>query len=163
MVWQKYKIRVIQRKEKIITFATLKLIKMKQVYKAVFASIILMLFSVSCTKFGVAKSQIIKSEVTDGMNLDVEAVIIDDGGCDYFVEKGFCYSLFREPSLTDIYSVSIKVAESDTAMFFKTSVNLPIVDTFYYVRAYVKNNAGLSYSNQVKISTKIEDIETKNR
>ena len=36
---------------------------------------------------------------------------------------------------------------------FSAVFTLPLTDTAYYVRAYVKNSAGLSYSPVVKIPT----------
>ncbi len=107
-----------------------------------------------CTKFGVAESEISSFEVQNDRQLSISAIIKDAGGCDYFIEQGFCYSLFKEPALTDVYSTVVTVAENSDSLSFSADITLPLVDTAYYVRAYVKNSAGLSYSNQVKVSTK---------
>lgn len=111
-----------------------------------------------CTKFGTAVVEIKSANVENQNRLKVFAEITDDGGCDYFMEQGFCYSLFNNPSLSDVFSTQIKVVDgySTEPVFCDSSATLPMADTSYYIRAYVKNSAGLSYSPTVKVSTKIE-------
>ena len=91
-----------------------------------------------CTKYGTAVSTITDYSYAN-KQLTVNALVTDDGGCDYYMEQGFCYSLFCPPNLTDI------------------TFTLPLADTAYYVCAYVKNSAGLSYSDAVKVSTNPAD------
>ena len=107
-----------------------------------------------CTKFGTAVSEITSTEYENKM-LTVTALITDNGGCGYYMEQGFCYSLFCPPNLNDIYTTEVNVAHTvpaDSAVFSAT-FTLPMVDTAYYVCAYVKNSAGLSYSPAVRVST----------
>jgi hypothetical protein len=105
-----------------------------------------------CTKYGTAVSTITATDY-ENKQLKVSAVITDDGGCDYYMEQGFCYSLFCPPSLTDVTSTQVKVGNYSEADTFSATFTLPLVDTAYYVCAYVKNSAGLSYSNAVRVST----------
>ena len=105
-----------------------------------------------CTKYGTAVSTITSTNY-DNKQLTVNALITDDGGCDYYMEQGFCYSLFLPPNMNDIYTTQVKVGNYSEVDTFSASFTLPLVDTFYYVSAYVKNSAGLSYSPVVKVST----------
>ena len=105
-----------------------------------------------CTKFGTAVSVITDTNY-ENKQLTVSALITDDGGCDYYMEQGFCYSMFCPPNLTDIYTTQVEVARHSEVDTFSATFTLPMVDTAYYVCAYVKNSAGLSYSPAVKVST----------
>lgn len=118
---------------------------------------ILLLLS-GCSKFGTAVSEITSAEYERG-TAHVEATINDDGGCKYYIERGFCYSLFKEPSLTDVFSTT-KIVDKDApsdSLTFSADLPLPLADSAYYIRAFVKNSAGLSYSNQVRVSTKMQN------
>ena len=110
-----------------------------------------MLF-VGCTKFGTAVSTITSTEY-ENKQLKVSAMITDNGGCDYYMEQGFCYSLFCPPDLNDIYTTQVKVSNNSKVDTFSATFTLPLVDTAYYVCAYVKNSAGLSMSSVVKVPT----------
>ena len=105
-----------------------------------------------CTKFGTAVSTITDTDYKN-KQLTVTALVTDNGGCDYYMEQGFCYSLFCPLSLTDIYTTQVKVNGYSEVDTFSATFTLPMVDTAYYVCAYVKNSAGLSYSPAVRIST----------
>ena len=107
-----------------------------------------------CTKFGTAVSEITATEYENKM-LTVTAMVTDNGGCDYYMEQGFCYSLFCPPTPTDIYTTEVNVGHTIPAdsTVFSATFTLPMVDTAYYVCAYVKNSAGLSYSPPVRVPT----------
>ena len=109
-----------------------------------------------CTKFGTAVSEINTYNYKD-RQLAVTAIITDNGGCDYYMEQGFCYRLDTFPSLNDVFTTQVKVNTRSEADTFSATFTLPLVDTTYYVCAYVKNSAGLSYSNVKKVSTNPED------
>lgn len=111
---------------------------------------------VGCTKYGTAVSTI-SNYTYDNKQLNVSALITDDGGCDYYMEQGFCYSLFLPPNMNDIYTTQVKVCNNSEVDTFSASFTLPLVDTAYYVCAYVKNSAGLSYSKVVRVSTYASD------
>lgn len=121
-------------------------------------TLIAIILFAGCTKFGTAVVEIKSASVESPNRLKVFAEITDDGGCDYFMEQGFCYSLFNNPSLSDVFSTQITVVDgySTELVFCDSSATLPMSDTSYYVCAYVKNSAGLSYSPIVKVSTKVE-------
>ena len=126
-----------------------------------------------CNKFGTAEVSIIEKDTTnpfynrDTKELTVTAIISDDGGCSYYREQGFCYRLdtFNLPNLNDVNSHIEIVPDNNnpltlTDTFMKTFMlkgkgdTIISVDTVYSVCAYVKNSAGVSYSNVVKRSTK---------
>lgn len=87
--------------------------------------------------------------------------IVDDGGCSFFTEQGICYGFYPEPSHIDGYS-QIKIVEEQTEETqFSIQIPLPIKDTIYFMRAYVKTNAGIGYSEIVEVSTKIPEEESK--
>lgn len=125
---------------------------MKQLKRlAVFCFCTAVLFA-GCTKYGTAVSTITTADY-ENKQLTVTALITDDGGCDYYMEQGFCYSLFCPLSLNDIYTTQVKVNNYSEVDTFSAVFTLPMVDTAYYVCAYVKNSAGLSYSPVVRVST----------
>ena len=105
-----------------------------------------------CTKYGTAVSTITPVKY-ENKQLTVTALVNDNGGCDYYMEQGFCYSLFSPPTLTDVTSTQVKVCNYSEVDTFSATFTLPLVDTAYYVCAYVKNSAGLSYSNIIRVST----------
>ena len=109
-------------------------------------------FFAGCTKYGTAVSTITSTNY-ENKQLTVSALITDDGGCDYYMEQGFCYSMFCPLSLNDIYTTQVIVNNYSEVDTFSATFTLPMVDTAYYVCAYVKNSAGLSYSPVVKVST----------
>ena len=111
---------------------------------------------VGCTKFGTAVSEI-SSYNYKNKQLTVNAIITDNGGCDYYMEQGFCYRLDTFPNLNDVFSTQIKVNTHSEVDTFSATFTLPLADTTYFVCAYVKNSAGLSYSNVKKVSTNPED------
>ena len=115
----------------------------------------------SCTKFGTAVSTITYSFDKGTKQLTVNAQITDNGGCHYYMEQGFCYSLFTPPDMNDIFTAQVKVNGYSEVDTFSTTFTLPLADTAYYVRAYVKNSAGLSYSDVVKVSTNPSDYPEK--
>lgn len=115
-----------------------------------------MVLLTGCVKFGTAVSEISTYSYKD-RQLTVNALVTDNGGCDYYMEQGFCYRLDTFPSLNDVFSTQVKVNTRSEVDTFSATFTLPLVDTTYYVCAYVKNSAGLSYSNVKKISTNPED------
>ena len=115
-----------------------------------------MVLLTGCVKFGTAVSEISSYSYKD-RQLTVNALVTDNGGCDYYMEQGFCYRLDTFPSLNDVFSTQVKVNTRSEADTFSATFTLPLVDTTYFVCAYVKNSAGLSYSNVKRISTHPED------
>ncbi|MCQ2292036.1 MAG: hypothetical protein MJZ39_02605 [Bacteroidales bacterium] len=108
-----------------------------------------------CSKFEPATVEITSISNT-GKNLECTATITDLGGCTHIIEEGFCYSIFEDVLIPEMYTTTIPVAYNLSAgdsLKFSLKETLPMADTVYYVRAYVKNNAGLSYSDIVKVNT----------
>ncbi|MCQ2284853.1 MAG: hypothetical protein MJZ57_08130 [Bacteroidales bacterium] len=120
------------------------------------ASIVLLLVVVltGCQKFDPATVEI-TSCITDGRTMYGTARITDNGGCSYFIEQGYCYSLFDTVSATEIYTTMVPVNYSTDSLTFSWTEELPMADTIYYVKAYVKTNAGIAYSKTERVSTLI--------
>ena len=129
---------------------------MKQIKRLTALSICAIFLLAGCTKYGTAVSTI-NSYSYANRQLTVNAIVIDKGGCDYFMEQGFCYSLFCPPSINDVTSTQVKVHDYTEIDSFSAVISLPLLDTAYYVCSYIKNSAGLSYSDVVKVSTKASD------
>ena len=109
-----------------------------------------------CTRYGTAVSTIDSFSYAN-KQLTVKAIVTDNGGCDYYMEQGFCYSFFCPPNLQDISTTQVKVNGYSEIDSFSATFTLPLADTAYYVCSYVKTSAGLSYSNAVRVSTNPAD------
>lgn len=130
---------------------------MKQIKRLAALSICAIILLAGCTKYGTAVSSI-NSYSYANKQLTVNAIVTDNGGCDYYMEQGFCYSLFSPPSINDVTSsTQVMVNQHSEVDNFSAVINLPLMDTVYYVCAYVKNSAGLSYSDVVRVSTNPAD------
>jgi hypothetical protein len=77
-------------------------------------------------------------------------VVIDIGIPGSF-EKGFCYSTSQNPTI--YYSNQVTVSGIGTGSYSVTVSQLQ-ENTTYYVRAYVTNNAGTAYGQQVSFTTR---------
>ena len=122
-----------------------------------------------CTKFYTATIVDITRAnfVYDTVNNELigTAIIADNGDCLYYREQGFCYRLdtLSFPNLNDVFSHQIVVDDDGNPLTltdtFSAIIPLPSIDTSYYVfvRAYVKNCAGVSYSDTTKIYIKKSD------
>jgi len=62
-------------------------------------------------------------------------------------EKGVCYSTRPNPTIKDIKVI-------DTSFGSEVTINSLDLSTTYYVRAYVMNQAGLSYSEEISFTTR---------
>lgn len=86
-------------------------------------------------------SSILSTSATTGGN------ILSDGG--FFVtSKGVCYSLSMLPTINNSHTTD----GQDTGSFISHLSNLTPNST-YYVRAYARNKAGISYSEQLSFTT----------
>lgn len=117
-----------------------------------FLSCVLLLILSNCQRFDIATLKITYCDVTENAKgINCTAQVIDNGGCKYFVEQGFCYSLLDSmPNLNQLYTTVVPVAYTvfSTAMdtFSWKQEYMEFLDTTYFVRAYVKTNAGIAYS-----------------
>lgn len=109
-----------------------------------------------CQKFQLATVEL-KDCSANGKTMTGTAVITDNGGCTYFIEQGFCYSIFDKVSASDVYTTVVTLNRATYDEQFEWSYDLPMVDTVYYVCAYVKTNAGISYSETTPVSTLINN------
>lgn len=82
-----------------------------------------------------------------------KVTITDNGGCTNFTEQGGIFSLNETPSHLDQYSTVEIVEKNSKEMTFVYETRLPQLDVTYYLRAYVKTNAGTGYSNIIAIET----------
>ena len=129
--------------------------QIKRLAALCFCSVILLS---GCTKFGTAESEITSYTYKD-KHLTVHAKITNNHGCDYYMEQGFCFRQDTFPKLNDVFTTQVKVSDYTEVDSFSTTLILPEVDTSYYVCAYVKNSAGLSYSKVEKVSTNPADYQ----
>lgn len=126
---------------------------MKNTIKIVVSTVlILVTLLVGCQKFERAQIEITNCHA-DGKVMTGSARITDDGGCPYFIEQGYCYSLFDTVSAAEVYTTMVPVIYSTDATEFSWQSILPLADTVYYVRAYVKTNAGIAYSSVQSVNT----------
>lgn len=123
---------------------------MKKILFIVFSLLIL---STGCRKFEPATISLDVAYDKNTGDATCNAKILDDGGCPYFTEQGICFSLYETPSHTDEYSQIEIVNKGTEELTFSTVVHLSLADSYYYVRAYVKTNAGIAYSDIIEVST----------
>jgi len=79
----------------------------------------------------------------------MNGIIVSDGG-GTITESGICWSSSANPTISDRKIISGKIAEDDT--FLLTVIGLHGSNT-YHARAYVKNESGTAYSEDIKIDT----------
>ena len=128
---------------------------MKKSYHYLITLFILFSFS-SCERFDPPEIKL--QVVNQGDTLhNFYAIIIDGGGETVFGKKGCVYGFSTEPTLLDGKSTSFEVASHQESWFFDWSMAVAncfwIPDTTYYVRGWVKSNAGIGYSNSVRVET----------
>lgn len=130
---------------------------MKKYFSIIILSCVMLCLS-GCAKFEPA---IIDLSVTpmpvssETMWLDCKGTVTDNGGCKYFNEMGFLFSFTPDPvyKAEDVYTVAVE-ENIETPTFDLTYTNV-MIDTVYFVRAYVCTNAGTGYSETKTISTHI--------
>lgn len=88
--------------------------------------------------------------------LDCKGTVTDNGGCKFFNEMGFLYSLSPDPTYKGEEVTTIVAEEDIESTTFDMTYNAPVLDTVYYVRAYVCTNAGTGYSETKIVSTYTE-------
>ncbi|HPT52498.1 MAG TPA: hypothetical protein PK740_04375 [Bacteroidales bacterium] len=108
-----------------------------------------------CTKFEPA---IVNMSVTpivypNTCLIDCKADVTNNGGCKYFNEMGFCFSLKPNPTYKGEDVITVISMEDVESTNFTLNYPAPLLDTIYYVRAYVCTNAGTGYSEVATIST----------
>jgi uncharacterized protein (TIGR02145 family) len=106
-------------------------------------------------KTGIAAPSVTTGQVTGVTNNSAicAGTVTYNGGAP-IIEKGICWSQTPDPDLDDSH-VSVS-AETDTYTCTLTGLSS---GSRYYARAYVKNEGGTAYGEQVVFSTKVVDIE----
>lgn len=94
------------------------------------------------------------------------SVIINGGGCEYFNEKGCVYGLNSEPTRIDGASRFFNIKSNEEDWFFSWTMavrdsaeryfKVPDSTYYVYVRGWATTNAGIGYSNPMKVEIKIE-------
>ena len=87
------------------------------------------------------------------VSANVSATIPNDGGLSV-IRRGFCYSKVSPATLDDIV-VEVAVT-SATAAAFSADLNMDRDET-YFVKAFAVNAEGISYSNEVSVTTPLND------
>ncbi len=116
----------------------------------------LLILGAGCSKFDPATVEASVTPIPAGNSyiMDCKGTISDNGGCKYFNEVGFLFSLAPEPTYKADEVTTIKAEDHDgESTTFGITYNAPILDTVYYVRAYVCTNAGTGYSETKIVST----------
>lgn len=114
------------------------------------------------TSFGTTYGQQITFTTKDGVIVfsgfncsDISAnsvlanVTIETNGGSPVTERGFCISTNTVPTISDT-----KVPVNSENNSYHENIKNLTRSTQYYIRAYGKNNIGIYYSNEIKISTK---------
>lgn len=76
--------------------------------------------------------------------------IINAGDPEY-TERGFIYAKIQNPTLDDSSVTKVTVAKTSSAQFEKQVTISGLTQGTFYVRAYVKSSAGISYGTTIKL------------
>lgn len=87
-------------------------------------------------------------------SFNISGTIIATGGAQ-IIEYGHCWSTSPSPTVND-KRTNLGIT-SDLGSYVSNVTGL-IVNTTYYVRAYAKNSQGISYSDQITVTT--QDVES---
>lgn len=68
-----------------------------------------------------------------------------------YTERGFIYAKIQNPTLDDASVTKVTVAKTSSAQFEKQVTITDLDQTVFYVRAYAKSSAGVSYGAIVKL------------
>ena len=86
---------------------------------------------------------------------DCKGTVTNNGGCKYFNEMGFLFSFTDEPMYKGDDVITVAVEENIETTTFDYTHTSVMIDTVYFVRAYVCTNAGTGYSETKTVSTHI--------
>jgi uncharacterized protein (TIGR02145 family) len=92
-----------------------------------------------------------KIQFTTDVSTISEANLTNTGN-DPILEKGICWSINPNPSITDS-----KTSDGAASGVFKSIVSGLSANTTYYLRAYAKNSIGVAYSDQISFKTLLEN------
>ena len=83
--------------------------------------------------------------------------VVSDSGSTKIIERGIVYSTQPNPTIDN----AITIIGSDSLNYTNVLKNIKL-DSIYYVKAYCKNNLGISYGNELIDTIKIKKIEFSN-
>lgn len=76
---------------------------------------------------------------------------ITNAGDPEYTERGFIYAKIQNPTLDDANTTKVTVAKTSSAQFEKQVTISGLSQGTFYVRAYAKSSAGISYSTTIKL------------
>jgi hypothetical protein len=126
---------------------------MKRRITSLFVLFSLLVLFAGCIDFEPATLKMEATYDPESRVVTCDVTIVNDGGCINFTEQGGIYSLNEVPSHLDQYS-TVEVVERNTKeTTFRYQTKLTLNNTKYYIRTYVKTNAGTGYSDIVSFDT----------
>ena len=131
---------------------------MKKYFPIILLSFVVLCLS-SCAKFEPATIDLGVTPVPAGEGalwLNCQGTVTNNGGCKYFNEMGFLFSLTPDPMYKAEDVVTVAVEENIESTTFDLVYTDVKIDTVYFVRAYVCTNAGTGYSESKMVSTHLE-------
>lgn len=130
---------------------------MKKYFSILIMSVVVLCLH-GCAKFEPATVDLNVSPIpvnTEAVWFDCQGTVTNNGGCKYFNEMGFLFSLSPDPTYKGEDVTTVAVEENIETPTFDLTYNNTIIDTIYYVRAYVCTNAGTGYSETKTVDTHI--------
>ena len=76
---------------------------------------------------------------------------ITNAGDPEYTERGFIYAKIQNPTLDDASVTKVTVAKTSSAQFEKQVTISGLSQVIFYVRAYAKSSAGISYGTTIKL------------
>ncbi len=76
---------------------------------------------------------------------------ITNAGDPEYTERGFIYAKIQNPTLDDSSVTKVTVAKTSSAQFEKQVTIMGLSTGTYYVRAYARSSAGISYGTTIKL------------
>ena len=132
---------------------------MKKYFSILIMSVVVLCLS-GCAKFEPATVDLTVTPLPVGDEviwLDCKGTVTHNGGCKYFNEMGFLFSFTDEPMYKGDEVITVAVEENIETPTFDYTQTSVMMDTVYFVRAYVCTNAGTGYSETKMVSTHIPE------
>ena len=92
----------------------------------------------------------ISATVQDAEHIYLIGNIVAVGDPEY-TERGFIYGTIQNPMIDDTEATIVSVAKTSSTQFEKQVTITGLSHTIYYVRAYAKSSAGVSYGTTLKL------------
>ena len=120
---------------------------MKDIVKAILYLLVVVIIATGCKKEQLA--EVLTSQVTNITSSTAigGGTVVSDGEST-IIERGVCWGEFSNPTIDNYHAT----AGSGIGSFICEMTGLKS-DTYYYVRAYVLNNVGISYGSETSFRT----------